>query len=81
MSTVDRSKRGRCARCNGLLYVDEDGDSGCLLCGAREYSRPPAPFQESQDSEPPQWRGPGAFGELARPAEAIELLTPKRSAA
>ena len=81
MSTVDRSKRGRCARCGGLLYVDDDGDSGCLLCGAREYSRAPAPFQDGEDSEPPPWRGPGAFGALAPPTEAIELLARKRRAA
>ena len=81
MSTVDRSRRGRCARCNGLLYVDEDGDSGCLLCGARGYSRAPAPFQDTDDSEPPPWQGRNVFGELARPTEAIELLARKRRAA
>ena len=79
MSKVDLSRRTRCARCGGLLYVDEDGDSGCLLCGAREYSAP-APFQDTEDSRPPEWRGPGAFGELSRPDEAIELLARKRRA-
>ena len=81
MSTAERSKRARCARCDGLLYVDEDGDLGCLLCGGREYAPAVAASRGNAGSAPSRWPRPGAFGELCGPAEAMELLARKRRAA
>ena len=29
--------RGRCRRCDGVMFPDEDGDYVCLMCGERTY--------------------------------------------
>ena len=78
MSIVDPARR-RCVRCNGALYTNEDGDSGCLLCGAREYRRAAAPLDETEDSEPR--RSHRAFEGLPRSLEAFELIARHRRAA